>query len=186
MTLLVAALAKYLPHRWRCKWDLHQRRLLLDTFENDKIVILTDFSANYNCDPTVRLNSATSEHAILDVVLVIHSPEWIRLENGQSKRVVQNDAWYFWGTKQSGRLGTDNFYHAACMEEVLAYYKQILPFTSVALLTDRCPAQYKCRKNCMHLAAVASHFDITIDHHFSPTANFKPLWTEQARLPRSS
>ncbi|KAJ1427293.1 hypothetical protein B484DRAFT_397275 [Ochromonadaceae sp. CCMP2298] len=35
----------------------------------DTLVIMTDFSANFDCDPSARLNSATSEHALLDVFL---------------------------------------------------------------------------------------------------------------------
>jgi len=64
------------PHRWKCRWDLHNRRLVLDTFEADTLVIMTDFSANFDCDPSARLNSATSEHALLDVFLVHHSPSY--------------------------------------------------------------------------------------------------------------
>ncbi|KAJ1441120.1 hypothetical protein B484DRAFT_427184 [Ochromonadaceae sp. CCMP2298] len=172
---LCAVLKTYLPHRLRCIWDLHHRRLHLETYLPNRIVIKTDFSANYDCDPGTKLNSATSEHAILDVFMVSRSPEYVTLENAVERRYQQNDVWCFWATKQKGRLGTDNFTHGKCLRHILHYYREVekIVFDTVSLFTDGSPPQYKCRKNCQLIAQLAVDFDIRVEQQVAPTANFK-------------
>jgi hypothetical protein len=146
--------------------DLHNRHLVLDTFKTDTLIIMTDFSANFDCEPSAQLNSATSEHALLEVFLVHHSPSYLQLPNGEWKRNSNSIAWDYWETKQKGRLGIDNFFHGCCLEDIIQHYH-------AQRLTDGCPAQYKCRKNCQLLVGLAVKYGLQFDHVISPTAKFK-------------
>lgn len=173
--LLVAALREYLPHRWDTSWDLHHRQLLTRTFEDDTLLINTDFSATMNLDPQYRINSAISGHAIQAVFIVSHSPRLVPMPNGVLRRVMENDVWHFWGEETKGKLTNDNYFHTKCLDHTIQHYKNnvCLPFTRVVVNSDGCPTQYKLRKNCYALWQLAVKYAVWMEHTFAPTATFK-------------
>jgi hypothetical protein len=176
-------LKDYLPHRWHVRFDLQNRRRLLNMFKSNRIVIMTDFSANYDCDPGQKLNSATSEHAILDVFIVCHSPVTV-----EGKRNIQCDTWFFWGKKREQQLSNDCFFHGKCLQHIIRKYQalpSVQPFSTVTLLTDGCPQQYKCRKHCSLLATTASKYNVTMEHVVAPTAAFKTIVDGEGKVAKA-
>lgn len=132
MTELRGMCTEYTSHQWDKKWDLHCRRLLLETFSNTALVIQTDFSATTDLNPQDRINSAIAGHAIQDVILVSHSPTYELLPNGYPKRIIENEVFHCWGEETKDKLTNDNFYSTACIRRVLRILRERdLQFTHV-------------------------------------------------------
>lgn len=139
LQLRLAALVS-LPHAWDAAWDLFMRRFLLRNFTSDTLIIMTDFSATYDCNPKYKLNSAIAAHAIQDVFVVSHSPTEHIMSNGAKRRNIQNDVWHGWGETTPGKLSNDNYYHSKCVQHIIKHYKEELklPFKRIIILTDGC------------------------------------------------
>lgn len=156
---------EFTKHQWDKKWDLHNRRLLLETFPADTLVIQTDFSATTDLNPQDRVNSAIAGHAIQAVFMVFHSPHNVELENGHQKRIVNNDVFHFWGEETKGRLSNDNYYSTRCLRWLLRHCREKLhlQFNRIMVFSDGCGGQYKSRKNVQAMVNVGREFQIVID-----------------------
>lgn len=172
---IVALFPSWAKHQWDKRWDLHTRRLVLETFGPTTLVVQTDFAATTDLNPQDRVNSAIAGHAIQAVFMVSHSPELVTLPNGYRKRVIQNDVFHCWGEETKGRLTNDNYFSTCSLKRIIRYYKHTrnMHITHLLGMSDGCAAQYKCRKQPQALVRIGREEHLMIDWVYAPTASFK-------------
>jgi hypothetical protein len=95
--------------------------------------------------------------------------------SGASRRVIDNDAWHFWG--DAGDIVPSGYLFFKMLVHVLTYYVDTkgLDLDKISLFTDGSASQYKGRKNCFFLPDLAQAFGCVVDHTWAPTATFKGL-----------
>jgi hypothetical protein len=171
MQMLVQAAIVSIKHAWQAKWDSHQRKLLIHTLKNNMLLLMTDFSATYSIHPQFQVNSAVAAHVIIDVFLAYHSPRDVALENGQVKRVLTVDVFYFLAetsNKADAKLKNDNFFHVKAQQWILNHYRTRntpLTFETVITWSDGCSPQYKCIKN-MYALTESAQIEDDVEHMF--------------------
>ena len=80
----------YFPHDWSDILQLHERRVVLRTFDDDTIVVCSDFAAQQEARGNDRGTCATSTHVNKDIFVVYHSPRDV-----EGNRVCTVDVWTF-------------------------------------------------------------------------------------------
>ena len=173
-----------LPHEFNIKWNTHGRQMCMNTYEEGCLNIMTDFSAVLDHDVQDRLNTAIPCHTNQCVLLACHSPRYVALDNGRSKRIQTNDVWHGWSA-QGGTLEANSYYHSVFMRHVLHHYEQ-LEIKRVNVFTDGCAEQYKSRRNAYFIAELAKESNSIITHNYAPTASFKTMVDGQGDLTKST
>ena len=66
-------------HIFVSHWDQHQRKLLLESFDSNTLVIHSDYSAIYDIKNKNRVNSAIDTQLQQEVLVCSHSPRFVTL-----------------------------------------------------------------------------------------------------------
>ena len=170
-SLLIAA-----PHNFDLRWNLHSRRLFLNTFPPWFLSLLCDFSATYNINPNFRVNSFVPQHIVQLVFVASHSPKDVILKNGSKKRIIINDSWSFW-TMTKDHLTKNQQLVLFCTDYIIAYYKKMgIHFTKIVMSTDACTEQFRSRKTVYVDATAPDRYNAKEFHHdIAPPGGFKTI-----------
>ena len=164
----------FMPHNWNIRVDHHMRRRLIEELPMNAIAILTDFSAHLEL---VGQDTPTCGHfnsAIQAIFVVTYK---IINQHGQIEQYTE--VWSLWGDKLAGKVDNNTAFHAACMDHILAHYRQRFDeearvFDMVFSFSDGSPYQYKTRYNAAYIGEICDKFNLNNTvHTFAPTANFK-------------
>ena len=134
------------PHLFIDEWTSHHRHLVYASMGLNAIAIQTDFSAQY-AHKAAWTN--TCEHpptSNMDVFVVT------RVQfDATSKRQYITDVWRIF----SAAKGSSGF-HNQCLEQIVEYYRTILPLEITWVFTDGCRGQYKGKRNFRRISTFAS------------------------------
>jgi hypothetical protein len=180
---LIGCAKAAIPHEWNIRWNTHARQMCINTYKEDTLNVMTDFSAVLDHDVQDRLNTAIPCHTNQCVVLASYSPSTVPVGN-TIKRVQQNDVWHCW-SGQGGVIEANSYYHSVVMRHILKHYAH-LAIKQLNIFTDGCAEQYKSRRNAYFIAELAMEHQITVTHNYAPTASFKTMVDGQGDLVKST
>ena len=128
--LLMSSL-DYLPHYWDDAFQTHERRVCLQTFPKDWLVLLSDFAAQQELHGQDRGTCATSGHVNKDIFIAVSNPRDVRADDdSEPVRVVDVDVWTFFFPARAKHKDNDWFAHNMALDHVVEYYKERRPSPS--------------------------------------------------------
>ena len=116
----------YLPHYWQDRWLTANHKTALHTFGPRTIMVDADFAAVISHEHDGTLNCSTAAHSNCEVLVVNHSPEDVRQDDGTYKRTMKTDCWFFIGGTLSKHKEADSYFHNVALNHVVEHYKELL------------------------------------------------------------
>ena len=139
------------------QWNRQSRTIDCKTFKENEAIVFTDFSANPLFEAAKTDVCAVPNHGVLDIFLVLHSPENLTVQVGDEERNVrfnQCDAWHFLGSAAGKAKSSDHVFHNTCLDYIMSQYNHV---TDWIIWSDNCSGQYKCQQNFIRIAQPPDH-----------------------------
>ena len=175
---------KALEHMVEAEWAARAMSNKLKTFEEEEIVIYTDFSATPNLEAIDTDNSSVANHMILDIFVVCHSPRMVDVFNEDGTlhstiRVTDCTYWAIVGPTDGYGKKNDHVLHNHALDHIVDWHARDLAdrditLADVTMFTDNCKGQYKSQFNLYKLAAFSErHPGVRLTHCYAPVYEFK-------------